>query len=215
MVLRSSLWPIGKIMKIISNLYALFDHPWFYSFSQFLLAPGAQTAVSRILKKNILEKESQNLLLDVGCGPSSWLSRIGFKPIGLDLSFEYVKRHASKGVLGVMATADQLPFADDYFDIVCSVFVFHHLPDFVASQAVQEMVRVCKPGGQVIIVDAIYPRFPWLRPLAYWLRRLDRGRFTRKKESFQTLLSSQAPFSMRKGTYSFNGSELLAGHLIK
>jgi ubiquinone/menaquinone biosynthesis C-methylase UbiE len=45
-----------------------------------------------------------------------------------------------------------LPFTDDSFSIVLSRYAFHHFlnPDLVLS----EMVRVCRPGGRILIADA-------------------------------------------------------------
>ncbi|MBN1814027.1 MAG: methyltransferase domain-containing protein [Anaerolineae bacterium] len=45
-----------------------------------------------------------------------------------------------------------LPWPDGYFDAVLSTFAFSAFPD--AARALDEMVRVVKPGGKVIIVDA-------------------------------------------------------------
>ena len=45
-----------------------------------------------------------------------------------------------------------LPWPDAHFDAVLSTFVFSAFPD--AGQALDEMVRVTRPGGKVLIVDA-------------------------------------------------------------
>ena len=45
-----------------------------------------------------------------------------------------------------------LPWPADHFDAVLSTFAFSAFPD--AERALDEMVRVIKPGGKVIIVDA-------------------------------------------------------------
>jgi ubiquinone/menaquinone biosynthesis C-methylase UbiE len=44
-----------------------------------------------------------------------------------------------------VADAEQLPYADAFFDLVYSWGVIHHSPD--TPQAVQEIYRVLKPGG--------------------------------------------------------------------
>jgi ubiquinone/menaquinone biosynthesis C-methylase UbiE len=45
-----------------------------------------------------------------------------------------------------------LPWPDAWFDAVLSTFVFSAFPD--AGRALDEMVRVTRPGGKVLIVDA-------------------------------------------------------------
>ena len=44
-----------------------------------------------------------------------------------------------------------LPFPDDSFDVVSCRFAFHHFVDPVA--VLGEMVRVCRPGGRVVVID--------------------------------------------------------------
>ena len=51
-----------------------------------------------------------------------------------------------------IGSAYGLPWPDGYFDAVLSTFVFSAFPD--ADRALDEMVRVTRPGGKVIIVDA-------------------------------------------------------------
>ena len=44
-----------------------------------------------------------------------------------------------------------LPFEDDCFSIVVTRGSFHHLIDF--HKVMEEMYRVCKPGGKILITD--------------------------------------------------------------
>ena len=53
-------------------------------------------------------------------------------------------------------TADMcaLPFADASFDVVLSRFAVHNLPRAAARrQAVEEIARVLRPGGTVLLAD--------------------------------------------------------------
>jgi len=49
----------------------------------------------------------------------------------------------------------ELPFEDERFDIVASRYAFHHFAD--PKPVLSEMVRVCKTGGHVIVVDIVVP----------------------------------------------------------
>jgi demethylmenaquinone methyltransferase/2-methoxy-6-polyprenyl-1,4-benzoquinol methylase len=48
-----------------------------------------------------------------------------------------------------------LPFPDDYFDAVVSGFLMRNVTDVL--QALREQVRVCKPGGRVLILEIPRP----------------------------------------------------------
>jgi SAM-dependent methyltransferase len=45
-----------------------------------------------------------------------------------------------------------LPYADGSFTIVATRFSFHHFVD--ASAVLKEMVRVCAPGGRIVVADS-------------------------------------------------------------
>jgi ubiquinone/menaquinone biosynthesis C-methylase UbiE len=64
------------------------------------------------------------------------------------------RRLAERGLTSDLQVGDvtALPWADATFDAVLSTFAFSAFPD--PDAALTEMVRVAKPGGAVIIVDA-------------------------------------------------------------
>jgi SAM-dependent methyltransferase len=99
-------------------------------------------------------------IMDIGCGPRGSLEWAGMaaERVGLDpLANEYLKlgaaRHAMKYVA---APAEEMPFADGYFDVVCSFNSLDHVDDLVRTIA--EIKRVVKPGGLfLLIVEANHP----------------------------------------------------------
>ncbi len=104
-------------------------------------------------------------LLDVACGTGRFLGSIKQNyprlPVtGLDLSSAYLER--TRKTLAawswwdvVEASAEQLPMADRSIDIVTSVYLLHELPDKVRSRVVEEMARVLKPNGRLILIDSL------------------------------------------------------------
>lgn len=58
------------------------------------------------------------------------------------------------GASFVQANAETLPFADDSFDVVTCVYLFHELPEYARGRAAAEMVRVVKTGGMIVLTDS-------------------------------------------------------------
>jgi ubiquinone/menaquinone biosynthesis C-methylase UbiE len=93
-------------------------------------------------------------ILDVGCGPGRYLTKIGESmpaahPVGVDLSFGMAaEAHSSGDVL--VADAPQLPFTDAAFDGLIAAHMLYHVPDVEA--AVREFARVVHPEGSVLVV---------------------------------------------------------------
>ncbi len=61
----------------------------------------------------------------------------------------------------IEADAQRLPFADDLFDIVTVAFGLRNVTD--RSVGLAEMVRVCRPGGKVAVLEFSLPRSQLLR----------------------------------------------------
>jgi ubiquinone/menaquinone biosynthesis C-methylase UbiE len=104
-------------------------------------------------------------VLDVGCGTGTLAiaakRRVGDAGTvdGIDASPEMIERARKKtmrahvGVAFQTAAAELLPFETSRFDLVLSTVMLHHLPRDVRPQAIQEMRRVVKPHGRILIVD--------------------------------------------------------------
>lgn len=56
------------------------------------------------------------------------------------------------------ADATHLPFPDASFDVVASIFVWHHVEDW--PRATMECARVLRPGGRLLLVDLLAGVFP-------------------------------------------------------
>mgnify|MGYP001065270285 CR=1 FL=1 len=98
-------------------------------------------------------------VLDVGCGNGYVLSKYaseGAKVYGVDITKAGIdlceKRFEYLGLKGDFRVADAqaLPFEDNTFDCVCSVGVLHHVPN--TQRAIDEIYRVLKPGGRLIVM---------------------------------------------------------------
>jgi len=67
---------------------------------------------------------------------------------GMVEALEHNAERLDLEVEALVADAEQLPFADDSFDLVVGHAVLHHLPDL--TQAFAELFRVLKPGGTIV-----------------------------------------------------------------
>jgi ubiquinone/menaquinone biosynthesis C-methylase UbiE len=100
---------------------------------------------------------AEGKILDVGCGPAIFtkeLLKLGLAPYSVDLSFEMLKKARSlvekeKNTSWTNSEIERLPFKDNCFDNVMSIGVIAYADD--VSYAVHELVRVLKPGGELII----------------------------------------------------------------
>lgn len=63
----------------------------------------------------------------------------------------------------VEADAQQLPFADATFGVVAVAFGLRNVAD--TDRALREMVRVCRPGGQVAVLEFSLPAWQPLRAI--------------------------------------------------
>jgi demethylmenaquinone methyltransferase/2-methoxy-6-polyprenyl-1,4-benzoquinol methylase len=72
-------------------------------------------------------------------------------------------RHAADRVRFLEADAQQLPFADEQFQITTVAFGLRNVTD--TDRGLSEMVRVTQPGGQVAILEFSQPRGLLFGPL--------------------------------------------------
>jgi len=100
-------------------------------------------------------------ILEVGVGTGISLPAYDRKHriTGIDLSTEMLKkareRQQRRGLSNVEdileMDAGDLKFPDDSFDVVVAMYVLTVVPD--PAQVMRELARVCKPGGEVILVN--------------------------------------------------------------
>lgn len=65
---------------------------------------------------------------------------------------------------------ESLCFADNSFDTVIGTFVFCSVP--LPMRGLKELYRVCKPGGQVLLLEHVLSARPVLARLMHWLNPL-------------------------------------------
>jgi len=127
----------------------------------------AERDTSEILAERVefAEPSGDDCALDVACGPGKFVvalaRRVRFTR-GLDLTTEMLRQarafqtqSAVQNVAFDLGEAERLPYASGTFDLVSCQFAFHHLSR--PEAALQEMARVAKPDGRLLIVDSVGP----------------------------------------------------------
>lgn len=119
-------------------------------------------------------------VLDAGCGPglvacalapfATTVTALDATPAMLTKARALAVERGLANVVLRQGTMEALPFADRTFDGVVTRYTFHHLLDPAA--ALRELVRVCRPGGRVVVCDAT-PQPPRRAAYDAWERLRD------------------------------------------
>jgi SAM-dependent methyltransferase len=97
-------------------------------------------------------------VLDVGCGSSRIIQDLP-DAIGLDILFPKLRFLRGRHGRLVQGTVFALPFGDASFDAVICSEVLEHVSD--ESRVLEELTRVVRPGGMLILGTPDYGRWLW------------------------------------------------------
>ncbi|MBC7742437.1 MAG: bifunctional demethylmenaquinone methyltransferase/2-methoxy-6-polyprenyl-1,4-benzoquinol methylase UbiE [Bdellovibrionaceae bacterium] len=102
------------------------------------------------------------------------------------------------------ADVTQLQYSDHQFDIVSISFGIRNVGDPV--KALQEMARVCKPGGRIMVLEFGQMRTPVVKHMYKFYSEkvlpVLGGMITGQKEAYEYLQTSSAHFPCREGFIS-------------
>lgn len=116
--------------------------------------------------------ESDYVILDVGCGGGATVGKLAKqafagKVYGLDCSATMVayskrfnQRLIKQGLVEIVeGSVEQTGFADGFFDLVTAVETYYFWPDF--QRAIQEIYRVLKPNGKLVLINEMVQDGVW------------------------------------------------------
>jgi ubiquinone/menaquinone biosynthesis C-methylase UbiE len=119
------------------------------------------------LRKKLLSK-ANGKILEVACGtgqnlplfaPNSEITAVDLSPEMLEVARENATKHRLNVNFAVM-DAEKLEFPDGSFDTVVSTLSTCTFPNPI--QALQEMKRVCRPNGLILLLEHGHSDLPWL-----------------------------------------------------
>lgn len=155
--------PEGK-----DDRYRRLEREWQNEIGHELLdGPHEDVGSGRVFKNQFhrlieqIDLTQSGLVAEVGCGKGHFLAELqeaadrcggAVKALGVDVS-KAVDALPEKGLIGICADGEALPFAD--CTLKCLVYdgALHHLIDY--ESAVREAYRTLRPGGQMILFEPV------------------------------------------------------------
>jgi ubiquinone/menaquinone biosynthesis C-methylase UbiE len=132
----------------------------------------------RTMTVNLAQVKSGDCVLEVGCatgtltiaakrqaGPSG-------KVFGIDIIPGMIERSQQKAAQANLDVTFQLgsigniPFPENYFDVVMCSFMMFHMSEEVRRKGIEEIYRVLKPKGRLLVLDLNLPAHGVSRAIA-------------------------------------------------
>ncbi|MFB2770976.1 class I SAM-dependent methyltransferase [Pelatocladus sp. BLCC-F211] len=153
---------------------------------------------------------SDTKVLDLCCGSgqaTQFLVKLSQNVTGLDaspLSLQRAKQNVPQAEY-VEAFAEEMPFADNQFDLVHTSVALHEMQPEQLRKIIPEVYRVLKPGGVFTFIDFHNPHNPLFLPsiwLFLWLF---------ETETAWQLLKTDLPGLLMEMGFSIDKQSLYAG----
>jgi demethylmenaquinone methyltransferase/2-methoxy-6-polyprenyl-1,4-benzoquinol methylase/phosphoethanolamine N-methyltransferase len=194
-------------------------HSWarYYDLVLGILSLGREKKFRRAAL-DLVSIEGGMDILDVGCGTGSLavaarhdLGDEG-NVVGIDPSsnmIDLARQKAEKAGVQVdfrVGVIENLEFEAETFDLVLSSLMMHHLTDELKERGLQEIKRVLKPGGRLLIIE--------LDPGAFSLATLVHGhseQLSAELEKTRQIIRRLGFAEIQSGRLSFRGFSYLKG----
>lgn len=159
---------IKKDKSLKEKLFAF----WANNQDYFEMARNANRELTEERKNLLRYIGPQDKVLDVGCGTSEIGKHISDKAhyFGIDVSFIALKMANDckfERFNLLQGNAESVPFKDAAFDVIISTYSLEH---FISLREIlDEMKRVLKPSGKLILLCSTYDCFYSVPPSLDWL----------------------------------------------
>lgn len=153
---RAYLRTFGRLWKLRNSIAAA-DYDYRAFDSPIPLQRYWQRARHRITGDLITD---EGPVLDVGCGSSHILELLPEGSVGVDILMRKLRFNRRFGVQMVHGSGFELPFPDGSWSCVLASQVIEHVPK--DSPMIDELCRVLRPGGRLVIGTPDYSRWEWV-----------------------------------------------------
>jgi ubiquinone/menaquinone biosynthesis C-methylase UbiE len=175
-------------MFIIRFIYKILEIPFVYNLVQSILGGKKVHTLFVSEIKKILSNISYTRLLDVGCGTGIYREAFSNEYVGIDINPQYIEL-CKKTILGEFSVGDatKIEFENSSFDVIATIGVIHHLDGNQTKMMFDEMKRICKPNGNILLVDGLIPG----NRLNFWgyiIAKMDRGKYKKKYTDFKKMI---------------------------
>lgn len=147
-----------------------YRYQWLYDGISRLaaLSVGGEARFRQLALQGLII-DSDTHILDLCCGSgqtTQFLLKISQNVTGLDASPKSLERARQNVPLAsyVEAFAEEMPFADNLFDVVHTSVALHEMQPQQLRKIINEVYRVLKPGGVFTLVDFHTPTNPIFWP---------------------------------------------------
>ena len=192
------------------------------AFSKYAVRDTPEVVAEKLA---FVKPQPTDLALDVACGPGTFVlalaPRVQFAR-GIDLTEEMLRQarafQLERQITNVCfdcGEAEQLPYPDGAFDLVFCQCSLHHMPK--PELVLKEMVRVMKPEGRMVVIDALGPESEAKFELHNQIEKIrdpshaESLRLTTFLDMFERLELEIARQSLKRRPRSFNQWMLRAG----
>ncbi len=163
-----------KYYSITKKFWAIFA-----PFYDIMVLPISSVR-DRVVDFTGAEPGAKILDIATGTGKQAFaFAKRGYNVTGVDFSEAMLRiarrKNRYDNLKFEVADATKLPFKAHSFDVSCISFALHEMPLTIKERTLQEMVRVTKPKGTIVVVDYALPENKIGKFLIYHLVHLYEG----------------------------------------
>lgn len=160
--------------------------------------------------KHVLNPQEKEKILDVPCGTGTLYHLTNPADyIGIDIDSGRIEdaKKCNPDIDFRVGSADATGFNNGEFDKILVAGLFHHLNDELFVNVLQEMERILKSNGKIVILEAIWPK-RFYNLTGYLGRMMDEGKYVRYEnqylEKFEKLFNISHIENLTRLTFEYS-----------